>query len=82
MYFDHDGGHKNSDEDLELPLFDFTTLANATNGFSMHSKLGEGGFGTVYKVIITLLHLSQKFTQLTKINRDGITFFMLELEIQ
>ncbi|KAL8127220.1 G-type lectin S-receptor-like serine/threonine-protein kinase At4g27290 isoform X2 [Apium graveolens] len=49
MYYDHDGGHKKGDEDLELPLFDFTTLANATNGFSTHSKLGEGGFGTVYK---------------------------------
>jgi hypothetical protein len=39
-------------EDLELPLFDFSTLACATNNFSTDNKLGEGGFGTVYKVLI------------------------------
>lgn len=37
-------------EDLELPLFDFTTLAMATNNFSDANKLGQGGFGCVYKV--------------------------------
>uniref|UniRef100_UPI0005C8F3E7 G-type lectin S-receptor-like serine/threonine-protein kinase At4g27290 n=1 Tax=Fragaria vesca subsp. vesca TaxID=101020 RepID=UPI0005C8F3E7 len=36
-------------EDLELPLFDLTTIANATNNFSSSNKLGEGGFGPVYK---------------------------------
>jgi hypothetical protein len=39
-------------EDLELPLFDFSNLACATNNFSIDNKLGEGGFGTVYKVLI------------------------------
>ncbi|PIA60770.1 hypothetical protein AQUCO_00300351v1 [Aquilegia coerulea] len=32
---------------LELPLFDFNTVATATNNFS--NKLGQGGFGPVYK---------------------------------
>ncbi|KAF5207898.1 Cysteine-rich receptor-like protein kinase [Thalictrum thalictroides] len=32
---------------LELPLFDFNTVAAATNNFS--NKLGQGGFGPVYK---------------------------------
>ena len=41
-------------EDLELPFFSLTTLANATNNFSSNNKLGEGGFGPVYKV--TLQH--------------------------
>ncbi|CAK7338300.1 unnamed protein product, partial [Dovyalis caffra] len=41
-----DSGQK---EDMELPLFQFTTIANATNGFSFNNKLGEGGFGPVYK---------------------------------
>ena len=37
-------------EDLELPLFELDTVANATNNFSFNNKLGEGGFGPVYKV--------------------------------
>ena len=37
-------------EELELPLFQFTTIAKATNGFSINNKIGEGGFGPVYKV--------------------------------
>lgn len=37
-------------EDVELPLFDFTTISKATSHFSVHNKLGEGGFGLVYKV--------------------------------
>ncbi|KAJ7948556.1 S-receptor-like serine/threonine-protein kinase [Quillaja saponaria] len=36
-------------EDLELPLFDLSKIATATNNFSMDYKLGEGGFGPVYK---------------------------------
>lgn len=39
-------------EDLELPVFDLTTIAHATNNFSSSNKLGEGGFGPVYKVTI------------------------------
>ncbi|XP_074380176.1 G-type lectin S-receptor-like serine/threonine-protein kinase At4g27290 isoform X2 [Apium graveolens] len=48
-YFDENGGIGNGDKDVELPIFDISTLANATNGFSTNSKLGEGGFGPVYK---------------------------------
>ncbi|OVA04104.1 Protein kinase domain [Macleaya cordata] len=33
----------------ELQLFDFASLAVATNNFSFTNKLGEGGFGPVYK---------------------------------
>ncbi|KAJ1379177.1 putative serine/threonine-protein kinase [Sesbania bispinosa] len=35
-------------DDLELPLFDFNTITQATNYFSLANKLGEGGFGSVY----------------------------------
>ena len=52
-YMDHnsEGGENNEgQEHLELPLFDLDTLLNATNNFSSDSKLGEGGFGPVYKV--------------------------------
>lgn len=37
-------------QDFELPLFDLALIFNATNGFSEDNKLGEGGFGPVYKV--------------------------------
>ncbi|XP_048234996.1 G-type lectin S-receptor-like serine/threonine-protein kinase At4g27290 [Ricinus communis] len=37
------------EKDLELPIFDFLTIANATDMFSGYNKLGEGGFGPVYK---------------------------------
>ncbi|KAL0012572.1 hypothetical protein SO802_007680 [Lithocarpus litseifolius] len=37
------------EEDLELPLFDTYTIATATNNFSFTNKIGEGGFGPVYK---------------------------------
>ncbi|XP_023001214.1 G-type lectin S-receptor-like serine/threonine-protein kinase At1g11330 isoform X2 [Cucurbita maxima] len=33
----------------ELPLYDFEKLAIATNEFDMSNKLGQGGFGPVYK---------------------------------
>ncbi|KAJ4745347.1 Serine/threonine-protein kinase [Rhynchospora pubera] len=34
---------------FELPLFTFDCLAIATNNFGSSNKLGEGGFGLVYK---------------------------------
>ncbi|XVF04469.1 hypothetical protein REPUB_Repub05bG0085600 [Reevesia pubescens] len=41
---------KNQKEDSKLPLFDLATIVHATGTFSMNNKLGEGGFGAVYKV--------------------------------
>ncbi|CAL5390636.1 unnamed protein product [Camellia sinensis] len=43
---------KSQKEDLELPLFDLAVIANSTNNFSIDNKLGEGGFGPVYKGIL------------------------------
>ncbi|KAG6778618.1 hypothetical protein POTOM_014956 [Populus tomentosa] len=42
-------GEKSTDE-LELPLFDFGTIAAATGNFCDENKLGEGGFGCVHKM--------------------------------
>lgn len=37
-------------EDMELITFDLATVSRATDNFSNNNKLGEGGFGPVYKV--------------------------------
>ncbi|CAE6184793.1 unnamed protein product [Arabidopsis arenosa] len=37
-------------EDLELPLMEFEAVVMATDNFSSSNKLGQGGFGIVYKV--------------------------------
>ena len=44
--YNYVGGNEN----MELPVFDFMTIANATCNFSSNNKLGEVGFGPVYKV--------------------------------
>jgi len=44
--------NKDLKEELELPFFNMDELACATNNFSVSNKLGQGGFGPVYKVII------------------------------
>ncbi|TVU20070.1 hypothetical protein EJB05_36258 [Eragrostis curvula] len=36
-------------DELELPIYDYETIVAATEGFSTSNKLGEGGFGPVYK---------------------------------
>ncbi|KAH6761494.1 hypothetical protein C2S52_018927 [Perilla frutescens var. hirtella] len=42
-------------KEIELPLFGLATIAAATNNFSNENKIGQGGFGPVYKA-----HLSAK----------------------
>ncbi|CAN1347387.1 G-type lectin S-receptor-like serine/threonine-protein kinase At4g27290 [Linum perenne] len=62
-------GEETGEHELELPLFDFTTITNATDYFSSMKKLGEGGFGPVYKGVfkdgqeIAVKRLSKDSTQ-------------------
>ncbi|XP_054815414.1 G-type lectin S-receptor-like serine/threonine-protein kinase At4g03230 isoform X2 [Prosopis cineraria] len=37
--------------DVKLPLFSFASVSAATNNFSPENRLGEGGFGPVYKLL-------------------------------
>ena len=39
-------------ESFESLILDLSTLRTATDNFSENNKLGEGGFGVVYKVYI------------------------------
>ncbi|KAH9803140.1 Receptor-like serine/threonine-protein kinase SD1-8 [Citrus sinensis] len=55
---------ENRNMDLELPLFELATIANATDNFSINNKLGEGGFGLVYKEIAV--------KRLSKISEQGL----------
>ncbi|XP_034678697.1 G-type lectin S-receptor-like serine/threonine-protein kinase At4g27290 isoform X2 [Vitis riparia] len=58
-----------SKENLELPLFDLSTIATATNNFSNTNMIGAGGFGSVYKgnlpegVAVAVKRLSQNSAQ-------------------
>ncbi|XP_008235408.1 PREDICTED: G-type lectin S-receptor-like serine/threonine-protein kinase At1g11410 [Prunus mume] len=36
----------------DIPFFDLTTIAAATDNFSLANKLGKGGFGSVYKGVL------------------------------
>ena len=40
-----------SQKDQELPFFTFAAIQTATDDFAKANKLGEGGFGPVYKVM-------------------------------
>ncbi|KAL9277778.1 hypothetical protein ACSQ67_024997 [Phaseolus vulgaris] len=44
--------NEQGNEDVELPMFDLSTIRSATKNFSLDNKLGEGGFGSVYKGIL------------------------------
>ena len=41
--------------DIDLPFFDLESILAATDGFSNANKLGQGGYGPVYKVVLSAL---------------------------
>jgi len=50
------GEFKEEDEKgIDVPFFDLESILIATNSFSDANKLGEGGYGPVYKVISAAL---------------------------
>jgi len=57
-------------EDFEFQTFDFLVIANATENFSTKNKLGEGGFGPVYKVMnkknIQKFYFSQELSNFSR----------------
>ncbi|KAJ4813310.1 Serine/threonine-protein kinase [Rhynchospora pubera] len=46
---DLEEGTSTHGNDINLPLFHASIISAATNNFAMANKLGEGGFGTVFK---------------------------------
>jgi hypothetical protein len=50
------GEFKEEDEKvIDVPFFDLEGILAATDSFSDANKLGEGGYGPVYKVILASL---------------------------
>ncbi|KAK9924632.1 hypothetical protein M0R45_032990 [Rubus argutus] len=70
------GGGEN---DIELPLFSLKSILAATNNFSEANKLGEGGFGPVYKGILHVHEVAMK--RLSKKSGQGHQEFMNELKL-
>ncbi|XP_037492215.1 G-type lectin S-receptor-like serine/threonine-protein kinase SD1-1 [Jatropha curcas] len=65
-------------EDMELPIFDLPTIAKATDNFSSINKLGQGGFGPVYKGTLTNgQEIAVK--RLSKSSGQGLTEFKNEV---
>ena len=44
-------------KDIDVPFFDLDDILAATDNFSDINKLGQGGFGPVYKVIVINFHV-------------------------
>ncbi|MCD7463255.1 hypothetical protein HAX54_050214 [Datura stramonium] len=66
--------------ELELPFFDLATVAHATDNFSVNNKLGEGGFGPVYK---GTLEDGQEIAvkRLSKSSGQGLSEFKNEVKL-
>nr|GEV33116.1 putative S-locus glycoprotein domain-containing protein [Tanacetum cinerariifolium] len=52
LIFDKDNICSREKGDIEVPLFSLSEVSKATNNFSVKNKLGEGGFGPVYKGVL------------------------------
>ncbi|KAK2441578.1 G-type lectin S-receptor serine/threonine-protein kinase [Trifolium repens] len=69
---------ENIHEDFELPIFDLPTILKATNNFSFDNKLGEGGFGPVYKgILLDAQEIAVK--RLSKSSGQGLKEFKNEV---
>ena len=53
MYYKKHQKNELRKEDMDLPTFDLSIISKATDNFSSCNKLGEGGYGPVYKVIFS-----------------------------
>ncbi|KAF3963861.1 hypothetical protein CMV_011792 [Castanea mollissima] len=68
---------RGKEEDMELPMFDLSTISRATDDFSLNNKLGEGGFGPVYKGVIDGQEIAVK--RLSRSSGQGLNEFKNEV---
>ncbi|KAI9079175.1 hypothetical protein K1719_038901 [Acacia pycnantha] len=77
---EEDQNRGESEDDLDLPLIDFSTIVIATNNFSSEDKIGEGGFGPVYRgKLADGQEIAVK--RLSGSSRQGITEFKNEVKL-
>ncbi|KAF5472315.1 hypothetical protein F2P56_009042 [Juglans regia] len=70
----------NQDKLQELPIFSLKELASATNNFHQSNKLGQGGFGPVYKgKLLDGQEIAVK--RLARSSRQGLEEFMNEVVV-
>lgn len=75
-------GNLKKEDPVELPLIEFELIAAATNNFKLDNKLGEGGFGPVFKVTTLFLkHLTYYVVKYTKVHSGTCTTRDLITEI-
>nr|GMD05209.1 receptor-like serine/threonine-protein kinase SD1-7 isoform X1 [Ipomoea batatas] len=67
-------------KNYELPMFSFPSVALATDNFSIANKLGEGGFGPVYKGKLLNGELVA-IKRLSKRSGQGLKEFRTETEL-
>ncbi|KAK4491705.1 hypothetical protein RD792_002471 [Penstemon davidsonii] len=91
LLLDLDSANKNDNSDrrscgqaktneYELPIFSFSSISAATNNFSVTNKLGEGGFGPVYKGEL----LNRQFVAVKRLSQrsgQGLEEFKNETEL-
>ncbi|RZC09282.1 G-type lectin S-receptor-like serine/threonine-protein kinase SD1-1 isoform B [Glycine soja] len=67
-------------QDVDVPLFDLLTITAATDNFLLNNKIGEGGFGPVYK---GKLEGGQEIAvkRLSSRSGQGITEFITEVKL-
>ncbi|TKY66683.1 G-type lectin S-receptor serine/threonine-protein kinase [Spatholobus suberectus] len=65
--------------DLDIPLFDLPTIATATNDFSIANKIGQGGFGPVFRgLLVNGQEIAVK--TLSSSSGQGLTEFLNEVK--
>ncbi|KAI3740277.1 hypothetical protein L2E82_30703 [Cichorium intybus] len=70
--------NKDPKQDSDLPLFSLSKIIKATDNFSIDNKLGQGGFGAVYKGVLDEgEEIAVK--RLSKTSKQGLDEFQNEL---
>lgn len=65
----------------DLPMFNFNCIVAATDNFSEENKLGQGGFGPVYKVTKSSKHFCCRAKKISSVgvnNKPSLSLFFCQ----